>query len=154
MMKKTASLLGIAVLGGVLTLGGYKIFLEKPQVVIERIIQPTQKIVQANYTATGNVVANNYLFLFQNTDSKPHTYALEIIDNKDIEITRFRPLRLSPKKLAKKVIVLRTNKLLVNDNTKDTPITLTIKAYAIDEPEKIVVFRKVVFIFPRADKLK
>jgi len=51
-MKKTASLLGIAVLGGVLTLGGYKVFLEKPQVVIERAVQPVQKIVNANYNAT------------------------------------------------------------------------------------------------------
>ena len=58
MMKKTASLLGIAVLGGVLTLGGYKVFLEKPQVIIERTVEPTQKIVQANYTEANNVVAN------------------------------------------------------------------------------------------------
>jgi polyferredoxin len=120
----------------------------------EFMLLNVNKTTQLYKIKEGNVVANNYLFLFQNTDSKPHTYALEIIDNSDIEITRFRPLRLSPKKLAKKVIVLKTNKLLVNDNTKDTPITLTIKAYAIDEPEKIVVFRKVVFIFPRADKLK
>lgn len=54
MMKKTASLLGIAVLGGVLTLGGYKVFLEKPQVVIERTIEPSLKTIQANYTTTGN----------------------------------------------------------------------------------------------------
>lgn len=58
-MKKTASLLGIAVLGGVLTLGGYKVFLEKPQVVIERTIEPALKTVQANYTTTDNVVMNN-----------------------------------------------------------------------------------------------
>ncbi len=53
-MKKTASLLGIAVLGGMLTLGGYKVFLEKPQVVIERTVEPALKTVQANYTTTGN----------------------------------------------------------------------------------------------------
>ena len=58
MMKKTASLIGIAVLGGVLTLGGYKVFLEKPQVIIERTVEPTLKTVQANYTTTDNVVAN------------------------------------------------------------------------------------------------
>ena len=48
MMKKTASLLGIAVLGGVLTLGGYKVFLEKPQVIIERSVAATPKTIQAN----------------------------------------------------------------------------------------------------------
>lgn len=58
-MKKTASLLGIAVLGGVLTLGGYKIFLEKPQVVIERTVQPVQGIVQANYTTTDSMMLRN-----------------------------------------------------------------------------------------------
>ncbi len=57
-MKKTASLLGIAVLGGILTLGGYKVFLEKPQVVIERTIEPALKTVQTNYTATGNVAVS------------------------------------------------------------------------------------------------
>jgi serine protease Do len=57
-MKKTASLLGIAVLGGILTLGGYKVFLEKPQVIIERTVAPVLKTIQANYTTTGSVVAN------------------------------------------------------------------------------------------------
>jgi S1-C subfamily serine protease len=57
-MKKIASLLGIAVLGGVLTLGGYKVFLEKPQVIIERTVAPALKTIQANYTTTGAIVAN------------------------------------------------------------------------------------------------
>ena len=37
-MKKAASLLSIAILGGILTLGGYKVFIEKPQLVIERTV--------------------------------------------------------------------------------------------------------------------
>ncbi len=57
-MKKTASLLGIAVLGGVLTLGGYKVFLEKPQVIIERTVESKPKTIQANYMTTGTIVAN------------------------------------------------------------------------------------------------
>ena len=101
-----------------------------------------------------NVVTNNFLFLFQNTDSKEHIYNLEIIDHKDIVIKRFKQFKLSPKKLAKKVVILQTDKLLSNDKTKDTPITVTIRAYAIDEPDRISVLRKAVFIFPRADELK
>ena len=38
--------------------------------------------------------------------------------------------------------------------TKDTPITITLKAYAKENPEKVVVYRKAVFIYPRADQLK
>ncbi len=120
----------------------------------EYMLLNVNKTSQLYKIKENNVVANNFLFLFQNTDSKPHTYALEIMDHKDIKITRFRPFKLSPKKLAKKVVVLQTDKLLVNDITKDTPITVTIRAYAVDEPERISVTRKAVFFFPRADKLK
>ena len=56
--------------------------------------------------------------------------------------------------MAKKVLILETNKILVNDATKDTPITVTLKAYAKENPEKVTVFRKAVFIYPRIDKLK
>ena len=44
------------------------------------------------------------------------------MNNKDIKIKRFRPFTLSPKSLAKKIVILETNKILVNDKTKDTPI--------------------------------
>ncbi len=58
-MKKTASLLGIAVLGGVLTLVGYKVFIEKPQIIIERTVESKPKTIQTSYMATDNVVANS-----------------------------------------------------------------------------------------------
>ena len=101
----------------------------------------------------GNVVTNNYLLLFQNTESKTLTYELEVVDNPDIKITRFEPFTLSPGKMAKKVVILETNKLLVNDSSKDTPLTIKFKAYAKEDPEKVKVFRNATFFFPRADKL-
>lgn len=101
-----------------------------------------------------NLVSNNYLLLFQNTESKPLTYELEIVDNPDIKITRFEPFTLSPGKMAKKVVILETDKLLVDNNLKDTPILVTFKAYAKEEPEKVKVFRKATFFFPRSDKLQ
>ena len=134
----------ILIIGLLFVMGGKK----------EYMLLNVNKTTQLYKVKEGNVVTNNFLFLFQNTDSKPHTYALEVVDNKDIVIKRFRPFKLSPKKLAKKVVVLQTDKLLVNDNTKDTPITVTIRAYAVDEPDRITVLRKAVFIYPRADKLK
>jgi len=51
-------------------------------------------------------------------------------------------------------LVLATKERLADSNTKDTPITVTLKAYAIDEPDRVVVYRKAVFIYPRVDKLK
>jgi len=100
-----------------------------------------------------NIVANNYVLLFQNTESKPLTFHLEI-DNPDLKITRFEPFTLSPKYLAKKIVVVETEKLLIDDSTKDTPITITFKAYAQEDPDRIKVFRTATFFFPRSDKLQ
>ena len=51
-MKKIFGLLGIAILGGVITLGGYKLLVEKPQVVIERTIEPSSTMVNATHTSS------------------------------------------------------------------------------------------------------
>lgn len=120
----------------------------------EYMLLNVNKDTQLYKVKEDNLVANNYILLFQNTESKPLTYNLELIDHKDIKISRFEPFTLSPGNLAKKIVILETDKVLVNDKTKDTPITVTFKAYAQEDPEKVVVFRKAVFIYPRADKLK
>ncbi len=134
----------IVIIGLLFVMGGKK----------EYMLLNVNKTTQLYKIKEGNVVSNNFLFLFQNTDSKTHTYNLELIDHKDIVIKRFKQFKLSPKKLAKKVVILETNKILVDDKTKDTPITVTIRAYAVDEPDRISVLRKAVFIYPRSDKLK
>ncbi len=43
--------------------------------------------------------------------------------------------------------------MLVDDLRKDTIIPITIRAYAIGHEDKIVVFRKSTFTFPREDIL-
>jgi cytochrome c oxidase accessory protein FixG len=102
-------------------------------------------------------VENDYVFLFANTDSKRHTYTFEIEgDLKDkIEIVRPKePFSIAPGKKRKKVVVLRTKEKLADSTRKDMPIPVTIKAYAVDDKEKIVVERHTVFVYPRADLLK
>jgi cytochrome c oxidase accessory protein FixG len=103
-----------------------------------------------------HIVENNYTFLFQNTQRKNYTYAIEILGQyKDkIKIKKFKPFKLSAGKLRKKVIKLFTNELLIDNPRKNTPITIQIRAYAIEEPIKISVTRDAVFIFPRSDKLQ
>jgi cytochrome c oxidase accessory protein FixG len=102
-------------------------------------------------------VENDYVFLFANTDSKRHTYFFEIegdLKNK-IKIVRPKePFSIAPGKKRKKVVVLRTKERLANDTRKDVPIPVTIKAYAVDDKEKIVVIRHTVFVYPRVDLLK
>jgi len=103
------------------------------------------------------VVENDYIFLFANTDSKKHTYYFEIegdMKNK-LEIIRPKePFSIAGGKKRKKVVVLRTKEKLANDMRKDVPIPVTIKAFAVDDKEKIVVERHTVFVYPRADLIK
>ncbi len=134
----------VVVIGLLFVMGGEK----------EYMLLNINKTTQLYKVKEDNLVTNNYVLLFQNTESRVMTYDLEIVDNPDIKITRFESFTLSPGKLAKKVIILETDKILVNDNTKDTPITVTLKAFAKEDPTKVVVFRKAVFIYPRLDKLQ
>ncbi|RXJ97787.1 cytochrome c oxidase accessory protein CcoG [Arcobacter sp. CECT 8986] len=133
----------LVVLGLLFVMGGEK----------EYMLLNVNKTTELYKVEDNNKVSNNYLLLFQNTDSKKHKYNLEVVDNKDIKIERFRPFSLAPHKMRKKVVILSTTKQLVKNDTKDTPITLTLRAFAEDDP-KVSVIRKAVFIYPRADKLK
>ena len=101
-------------------------------------------------------VVRNYVLLFQNTQRERYTYKIEIIGEyaNKIKIKKFTPFKLSRGKMAKKVIQLSTKDSLSEDVTKDTPITVTLKAYAVENPKEVVVFRKAVFIYPRADEFK
>jgi len=104
----------------------------------------------------GKRVVNNYVLLFQNTQRKDYTYHLEVVGKYKgkIQIHRFSPFKLAHGKLSKKVIQLSTTERLIDTNKKDTPLTVTLHAYASENPKKISVLRKAVFIYPRADKLK
>jgi cytochrome c oxidase accessory protein FixG len=103
----------------------------------------------------GTRVVNNFLLLFQNTQNKAYTYNIEVIGKYKgiIEIKKFRQFKLSKGKLSKKVIRLSTTKKLSDNSNSSTPFTVTLKAYAIENPEKINVIRKAVFMYPRADEL-
>jgi hypothetical protein len=93
--------------------------------------------------------------LFANTDSKRHTYYFDIVGNDKIEIVRpKKPFSIAPGKKRKKVVVLRTHDKLADSTRKDVPIPVTIKAYATDDKENIVIQRHTVFVYPRADQLK
>jgi cytochrome c oxidase accessory protein FixG len=104
-------------------------------------------------------VRNSYTFLFQNTDSKEHYYYFDITSHDNIEIVRpSEPFKLRAGQKSKKVVVLQTTDTLVKDSRKDTPITIKIKAYALDENreivKEIVIDRETVFVYPRYDLLE
>jgi cytochrome c oxidase accessory protein FixG len=103
----------------------------------------------------GGKVQNDYIFLFQNTDRKAHDYYFEITGQKGITIVRPKEkFHLGAGKKKKKVVIFQTNEILAKNTQKDTPLPITIKAYAVDDPKNIVVFRKTIFGFPRLDLLE
>ena len=106
-------------------------------------------------TLPGQVVQNDYIFMFANTDSKAHTYYFEIVNNDKIHIQRpKKAFKLNAEKKKKKVVVLETHDILVKNEKKDVSIPLTIRAYAVDDKENISVERKIVFFYPRLDLVK
>lgn len=101
-------------------------------------------------------VGNAYVFLLQNTENKDHKFYFDVITppgfEGKIKIEKpSAPFTAHPGTKKKKVVVLYTDEELVDDASKDTIIPITIRAYAIDEKDRIVVERHTTFIFPRKD---
>ena len=104
-------------------------------------------------------VDNAYEFLLQNTQSTKMKYFFEIILPKDMKgkIEIIKPKKeftVVPNVKKKKIVVLRTYDILADDSRHDSVIPITIRAYAIGHEDKIVVFRKSTFTYPRADIIK
>jgi Do/DeqQ family serine protease len=59
MMKKIIIVVLFSALGGALTLGAYKLFIEKPQVVIERTVASDPVVLKTNYTSDINPSMEN-----------------------------------------------------------------------------------------------
>jgi cytochrome c oxidase accessory protein FixG len=136
----------VLILGILFVMGGKK----------EYLLLNINKTTQLYKVKEDGEVANNFLLLFQNTQNQTYTYDMEVIGEYagKVEIKKFTPFTLSKGRKVKKVIQLSTTERLVEDARKDTPITVTLRAFAQEDPEKISVIRQAVFIYPRADKLK
>jgi polyferredoxin len=101
-------------------------------------------------------VENAYVFLLQNTLNEPHKYYFDVIAPKGmdgkIKIKKpTTPFTANPGAKKKKVVILYSDEVLVTDARKDTIIPITIRAYAIDKKEKVIVDRQSTFVYPRID---
>ncbi|OYZ59742.1 MAG: cytochrome c oxidase accessory protein CcoG, partial [Sulfuricurvum sp. 24-42-5] len=104
-------------------------------------------------------VDNAYTILLQNTLNEDHEYYFDVIAPAGMEGKikigePAKPFKVKPGVVKKKVVVLYTDEMLVNDTSKDTVIPITIHAYAMDDKEKIITDKESTFTFPRADLLK
>jgi len=95
----------------------------------------------------GKTVENVYTFLFQNTDSKDHLYYFDISNN-DIKIEKpSEPFLLKAGEKVKKVVILVSVPKELKVEGEDLPIT--VKAFAVDAKETIIVERHTIFIYPK-----
>lgn len=123
-------------------------------------INKENRLYSIKKTDEGKVrVDNAYTFLLQNTLNEDHKYYFDVIAPKGMEGKikigdPSAPFKVKPGIVKKKVVVLYADEMLVNDARKDTVIPITIKAYALDDKEKVMVTRESTFTFPRADLVK
>jgi cytochrome c oxidase accessory protein FixG len=122
-------------------------------------INKENRLYSINQTDEGKTrVDNAYTFLLQNTLNEDHEYYFDVIAPAGMEgkikiDQPAKPFKVKPGVVKKKVVVLYTDEMLVNDSRKDTVIPITIRAYAIDAKDKVIVDRQSTFTFPRADLL-
>lgn len=84
-MKKIASIVLFSALGGILTLGAYKLFLEKPQIVIERAVESNPNSITTSNTSR----------LIASTENTDFTVAAEKTLNSVVHVknTSFKTVR-------------------------------------------------------------
>ena len=122
-------------------------------------INKENRLYSIKKSANDVVVDNAYEFLVQNTQHEKMKFFFEVIPPKGMEgkITIEKPAKpftVVPGVKKKKIVVLRTTQMLIDDARHDTVIPITIRAYALGHEDKIVVFRNSTFTFPRADLIK
>lgn len=123
-------------------------------------INKENRLYSISKTTDGRVAVDNaYEFLLQNTQNEKMDFFFEVIPPKDlngkIEILKpTEPFDVTPDVKKKKIVVLRTYDKLSEDARHDKIIPLTVRAYAVGHEDKIVVFRELIFTYPRADLIK
>jgi len=103
-------------------------------------------------------VDNAYEFLVQNTKNESMKFFFEVILPEGIEgkIEIVKPKKeftVVPGIKKKKIVVLRTYDILASNDRDNVIIPITIRAYALEHEDKIFVFRKATFTYPRADAI-
>lgn len=100
-----------------------------------------------------NSVVNNYIFSIQNRENIVQKYFIEVVDNENFEIDRFSSFELKPNQRVKKIIKIKTKQKLYISDMKDTPLSIKVKIFVIDEPKKELI-KEVSFIYPKNSLFK
>lgn len=115
-------------------------------------INRSTELYEVHHKDNKAIVSNAYVFLFHNTDNKPHKYYFDAqIQGKRDAVKIAKPTQafeLKPKAHIKKIVVLEANENLAQSESEDTILPLQIRAYAVDDA-KIEVLRESIFVHPK-----
>jgi cytochrome c oxidase accessory protein FixG len=101
-----------------------------------------------------NRVSADYIFLFANTDDKPHSYYFEVVSPEGLKIlSPSRAFQIGAGAKSKEIVTLYSDTILADNSTEDAKFKAQIRAYAEDD-RNISVEREAVFIYPALSKLK
>jgi cytochrome c oxidase accessory protein FixG len=93
-------------------------------------------------------VSNNYILTFHNTADKAYTYDIVLNDTKNFKIKRFNSFKLGAQQRVKKVFIVQTTQRLFISDKKDSPLKLTITAFAKEDPN-VKITKELSFIYPK-----
>lgn len=100
-----------------------------------------------------NSVINNYVFTIQNREDKIQRYFIEALDNENFELDKFSSFELNPNERVKKIVKIKAKQRLYLSDMKDTPLSIKVRIYAVDEPKKELI-KDVSFVYPKNSLLK
>ena len=100
-----------------------------------------------------NTVVNNYVFTIQNREDKIQRYFIEALDNENFELDKFSSFELNPNERVKKIVKIKAKQRLYLSDMKDTPLSIKVRIYAVDEPKKELI-KDVSFVYPKNSLLK
>ena len=94
-------------------------------------------------------VENHYVVLVTNIDDQPHDFMLQVEGLDGVEILRpDKPFKILAEGRSRKVVILSTNQMLVENASRNTSLPIKLRAYAVDAPEAVATVKNSVFIFP------
>ena len=103
----------------------------------------------------GKSVENHYVLLLTNIDDEAHTFSIEAKNLNGLNIKRpRRPFLIKARERVRKVLIISTSKMLVNNSAGNTSLDFIIRAFATDEPDKIFSEQPSFFMFPAAGEVR
>lgn len=110
----------------------------------EDFLVNVNKTTQLYKIKEDNIVANNYILTFHNTQDEALIFDLKVQDDKNYRVKRFDSFRLDANKKIKKVLIIETTKDYVKSKNNTSDIFIEIIALN----KKLKIIKKISFIHP------